>query len=122
MAAGPRGANAVARAQNIRFQNASGELEHANTTSWGVSTRMIGAVIMVHGDDDGLRVPPKIAPWQVVIVQMLRDAPEDEALVGYCRELQAALAAQTALGWKPAYGDLEDMIGSAWRWHQQPRF
>ena len=64
-------------AQNIRFQNANGELELANTTSWGVSTRMIGGVIMVHGDDDGLRVPPRIAPWQVVIVPMLRDAPED---------------------------------------------
>ena len=87
-----------ASAQNIRFQNASGELELANTTSWGVSTRMIGGVIMVHGDDDGLRVPPMIAPWQVVIVPMLRDAPEDEAVVAYCRELQAELAKLSALG------------------------
>ncbi|WP_419809911.1 aminoacyl--tRNA ligase-related protein [Sphingomonas sp.] len=85
-------------AQNIRFQNASGELELANTTSWGVSTRMIGGVIMVHGDDDGLRCPPAIAPWQVVIVPMLRDVPEDEAIVTYCRELQAELAKQSALG------------------------
>ena len=87
-----------AKAQNIRFQNANGELELANTTSWGVSTRMIGGVIMVHGDDDGLRVPPKIAPWQVVIVPMLRDKPEDEEVVAYCREFQAALAGQSALG------------------------
>ena len=87
-----------AKAQNIRFQNANGELELANTTSWGVSTRMIGGVIMVHGDDDGLRVPPRIAPWQVVIVPMLRDKPEDEEVVAYCRELQAALAQQAALG------------------------
>ena len=61
-----------AHAQNIRFQNASGELELANTTSWGVSTRMIGGVIMVHGDDDGLRVPPRIAPWQVGKPMMVR--------------------------------------------------
>jgi prolyl-tRNA synthetase len=87
-----------AAAQNIRFQNKDGQFELANTTSWGVSTRMVGAVIMTHGDDDGLRVPPAIAPWQVVIVPMLRDAPEDEALVAYCRDLQARLAKQNALG------------------------
>src|SRR3546814_6785968 len=66
------------KAQNIRFQNREGELELAQTTSWGVSTRLIGGVIMTHGDDDGLRVPPIIAPQQIVIVPMLRDQPEDE--------------------------------------------
>jgi len=87
-----------AAAQNIRFQNKEGQFELANTTSWGVSTRMVGAVIMTHGDDDGLRVPPAIAPWQIVIVPMLRDTPEDEAVIAYCRELQAALAVGSALG------------------------
>ncbi|MCM8729421.1 proline--tRNA ligase [Hephaestia sp. GCM10023244] len=87
-----------AAAQNIRFQNAEGQFELAHTTSWGVSTRMIGAVIMTHGDDDGLRVPPRIAPWQVVIVPMLRDNPEDAAIVDYCRALQAELAQQSVLG------------------------
>ena len=87
-----------ASAQNIRFQNAEGTFELANTTSWGVSTRMIGGVILVHGDDDGLRCPPAIAPWQVVIVPMLRDQPEDEAIVSYCRTLQADLAKGSALG------------------------
>src|SRR3546814_12317350 len=53
---------------------------------------------MTHGDDDGWRVPPRIAPWQVVIVPMLRDAPEDAAIVEYCRALQADLARQSALG------------------------
>jgi prolyl-tRNA synthetase len=87
-----------AHAQGIRFQNAAGELEHANTTSWGVSTRMIGGLIMVHGDDDGLRVPPRVAPWQVVIVPMLRDNDEDAALIDYCQSLRAEIAAQSALG------------------------
>ncbi len=87
-----------ASAQNIRFQNASGELELANTTSWGVSTRMIGGVIMVHGDDDGLRCPPAIAPWQVVIVPMLRDGPEDEAVLDYTHDLRQQLRGLTALG------------------------
>ncbi|MES2755163.1 MAG: proline--tRNA ligase [Pseudomonadota bacterium] len=81
-----------AHAQNIRFQNAAGELEYANTTSWGVSTRMIGGVIMVHGDDDGLRVPPRIAPWQVVIVPMLRDNDEDATVIEYCRDLQRTMS------------------------------
>ncbi|ATY32189.1 proline--tRNA ligase [Sphingomonas psychrotolerans] len=85
-------------AQNIKFQNAEGELELAQTTSWGVSTRMIGGVIMVHGDDDGLRVPPRIAPWQIVIVPMLRDQPEDQAIVDYCKTLQQELAALSAFG------------------------
>ena len=106
-----------ARAQNIRFQNNAGEFELANTTSWGVSTRMIGGVIMVHGDDDGLCVPPRIAPWQVVIVPMLRDQPEDVALVDYCRSLQGTLAAQSALG-EPVRVllDLKPAKATAKRW------
>ncbi|OYY89772.1 MAG: proline--tRNA ligase [Sphingomonas sp. 28-66-16] len=87
-----------ASAQNIRFQNAEGQLELAQTTSWGMSTRMIGGLIMVHGDDDGLRVPPRVAPWQIVIVPMLRDQPEDAAIVDYCKGLQAELAKLHAFG------------------------
>ena len=106
-----------ASAQNIRFQNAEGQVEFANTTSWGVSTRMIGGVIMVHGDDDGLCCPPAIAPWQVVIVPMLRDAPEDEAIVGYCHDLQAELAQGSALG-EPvrALLDLKSVKPATKRW------
>ena len=106
-----------AHAQNIRFQNASGELELANTTSWGVSTRMIGGVIMVHGDDDGLRVPPRIAPWQIVIVPMLRDQPEDADLIAYAKDIQANLAGLTALG-EPvrALLDLKPAKAATKRW------
>jgi prolyl-tRNA synthetase len=106
-----------AQAQNIRFQNAEGVFEHANTASWGVSTRMIGGIIMVHGDDDGLRVPPRVAPWQVVIVPMLRDAPEDAALIEYCKALQATLAKGVALG-EPirALLDLKPAKAATKRW------
>jgi prolyl-tRNA synthetase len=106
-----------AEAQGIRFQSAAGELEHAHTTSWGVSTRMIGGVIMTHGDDDGLRVPPRIAPWQVVIVPMLRDAPEDEAIVTYCKALQADLSRLSTFG-EPvrALLDLKPAKAAAKRW------
>lgn len=85
-------------AQNIRFQNAEGQFELAQTTSWGMSTRMIGGLIMTHGDDDGLRVPPRLAPWQVVIVPMLRDGPEDFHVLDYCSALQAEIAQLSALG------------------------
>ena len=87
-----------AKASGIKFQNKEGSESLAHTTSWGVSTRMVGGVIMTHGDDDGLRLPPKIAPQQVVILPMLRDKPEDDALIEYCEALRAALAGQSAFG------------------------
>jgi prolyl-tRNA synthetase len=87
-----------ARVQNIRFQNDAGELSYCHTTSWGLTTRMIGAVVMSHGDDDGLRLPPVIAPRQVVIVPMLRDRPEDAVVLEYCHKLVAELLSKTALG------------------------
>jgi prolyl-tRNA synthetase len=83
-----------AQAAGIQYQNQEGQQTLCHTTSWGTSTRMIGGVIMVHGDDDGLRCPPMIAPHQVVIVPMLRDAPEDEAVIAYCEALAADLGAQ----------------------------
>ena len=82
-----------AKAQNIQFQNREGQLAYCHTTSWGVSTRLIGGVIMTHGDDDGLRLPPKIAPRQIVIVPMLRDKPEDKELLDYCAALEKELKA-----------------------------
>jgi prolyl-tRNA synthetase len=70
----------------------------AHTTSWGVSTRLIGGVIMTHGDDDGLRTPPAVAPRQIVIVPMLRGKPEDEELKAYCAALADELSRLSALG------------------------
>ncbi|OYY72460.1 aminoacyl--tRNA ligase-related protein [Sphingomonas sp. 28-63-12] len=106
-------------AQNIRFQNRDGELELAQTTSWGMSTRMIGGLIMVHGDDDGLRVPPRVAPWQIVIVPMLRDQPEDADLIAYCKSLQIDLAALSAFG-EPVRALLDlkpaKAAGKRWGW------
>ena len=80
------------KAQNIRYQDKDGEFQFAYTTSWGTSTRMIGGVIMTHGDDDGMRVPPLIAPYQVVIVPMLRDKPEDEHVLTFCKSLVKEMA------------------------------
>lgn len=87
-----------AEAQNIRFQNEAGELAFCHTTSWGVSTRLIGGLIMTHGDDDGLRLPPAVAPQQIVIVPMLRDKPEDGALLDYCDAIAKALRGLCVFG------------------------
>lgn len=87
-----------AEAAGIKYQNKEGGQQFAHTTSWGMSTRMIGGVIMTHGDDDGLRCPPRIAPWQIVIVPMLRDSDEDEAVLEYCRALSRELGALEAFG------------------------
>jgi len=65
-----------AKAFNITFQDPQGTLQHCHTTSWGMSTRMIGAVIMAHGDDKGLVLPPRLAPHQVVIVPIGKNDPE----------------------------------------------
>jgi len=92
-----------AEASGIKYQDKEGNQQFAHTTSWGVSTRMIGGVIMTHGDDDGLRCPPQIAPHQIVIIPMLRDNDEDEAVLAYCRSLRSELLALSAFGEPCAY-------------------
>jgi prolyl-tRNA synthetase len=82
-----------ARAQEIKFSSATGQEEYCWTTSWGVSTRLIGAVIMTHSDDDGLVLPPRIAPAHVVILPIHRSDEEREAVLDCCRRLAAALMA-----------------------------
>jgi len=108
-----------AEAAGIKYQDTEGQQALCHTTSWGVSTRLIGGVIMTHGDDDGLRVPPAIAPHQVVILPMLRDDDGDEALLAYCEDLRKALAAQTALR-EPIRVLLDKRAGKAtqkrWGW------
>ena len=87
-----------AESSGIKYQDKDGGQQFAHTTSWGVSTRLIGGVIMTHGDDDGLRCPPQIAPHQIVIIPMLRDSDEDEAVLEYCRILRTELLTQNAFG------------------------
>ena len=66
---------------DIKFTNRKGELEYAYQTSWGISTRLIGAIIMAHGDNRGLKLPPKVAPTQVVIVSIKQENEEVQKAV-----------------------------------------
>jgi prolyl-tRNA synthetase len=81
------------RAYDVTFLNADGELEHAWGTSWGFTTRMVGATVMAHGDDAGLRLPPAVAPVQVVIVPIHRTDEERAAVLAIAEPLRADLAA-----------------------------
>ena len=81
------------KSSDIKYLDKDGTQKLAWTTSWGFTTRTIGGAIMVHGDDDGMIMPPKVAPYQVVILPFLKDAAEDAAVLAFCdnvkKELQA---------------------------------
>jgi prolyl-tRNA synthetase len=84
-----------AKAFDLKFQTEEGGMEYAWNTSWGVSTRMIGGLVMTHGDDNGLRVPPLLAPIEIVIVPIWR-SDEDKGRV----RAAAALIKESLLGWE----------------------
>lgn len=89
-----------AKSANISFVNKNNESEYAYTTSWGVSTRLIGGVIMTHADDEGMVVPPKIAPYQIVIVPVIKKAEDEQDVMNYIGQLVAVLKLQTPFGEK----------------------
>ena len=76
-----------AKAFDVKFQNENNQEEYVYATSWGVSTRLIGALIMVHGDNQGLRLPPKVAPIQIVIVPIYKTDEDKENIDNYIRPL-----------------------------------
>ncbi|NDD58081.1 MAG: proline--tRNA ligase [Chlamydiae bacterium] len=76
-----------AKASEIRFRDDEGNLEYAWTTSWGVTTRMIGALIMTHSDDDGLVIPPRIAPSHIVLLPVIHKEESKNEVLSYCKNL-----------------------------------
>ncbi len=108
-----------AKAFEIQFSNADGEIEAAYTTSWGVSSRLIGALIMVHSDDDGLRLPPRVAPKQVVIIPMLNKPGMEEQILEYSQSVADDIAGRQYAG-QPisVFLDKRDIrpVDKKWEW------
>ena len=96
-----------AKSSSIKFLNSESKEEHAWTTSWGVSTRLVGGLIMTHSDDDGLVLPPAIAPAHIVILPVTPKSDSREAVLEYCRNLKKSLEAQNYLG-EPIRVELDD--------------
>jgi prolyl-tRNA synthetase len=107
------------KASGIRFSNKDGLLEYAYTTSWGMTTRLIGSVIMCHGDDDGLRLPPRIAPKQIVIIPVVPKPEMEAAIFTYADSIADQLRKQTFHGrFLSVFVDKRDRRGGEknWEW------
>ncbi|MEM1029583.1 MAG: His/Gly/Thr/Pro-type tRNA ligase C-terminal domain-containing protein, partial [Myxococcota bacterium] len=108
-----------AKAQDIMYLGEDGQRHHAWTTSWGVSTRLIGGLIMTHGDDDGMVMPPRLAPTHVVIMPITFKADDPGAVMAYCERLAADLRGQSYDG-RPVEVEIDrrDLRGGEkqWQW------
>lgn len=107
-----------AKGSNITFQNEEGQEAFAWTTSWGTSTRMVGGMIMTHSDDDGLVLPPRIAPAHVVILPILKKGTDNREVLDSAYSLKDALEQQTFFERKVKVEiDARDIGGArGWDW------
>jgi prolyl-tRNA synthetase len=110
------------KAQDISFQDQNGQQVHAWTTSWGLSTRMVGALIMAHSDDDGLVLPPRLAPTHVVVLPIYRTDEEKAKVMAYCDQVVAGLKARPFDG-APLQIEVDDrdVRGGDKKWHHVKR-
>ncbi len=95
------------KAFNVRFQNKDGDLEYVWQTSWGVSTRLVGGLIMTHSDDNGLVLPPRLAPLHVVVVPIYRKEKERAEVLAAARDLAANLRQVSVFG-RPLAVEMDD--------------
>ena len=89
-----------AKSANISFVNKQNQPEFAYTTSWGVSTRLIGGVIMTHADDEGMVVPPRIAPYQIILLPLIKNPEDKDKILAYIDKIQQELKKQFPFGEK----------------------
>lgn len=108
-----------ARSLKIKFLDAEGQEDFAWTTSWGVTTRLVGGVVMTHSDDDGLIVPPRIAPTHVVILPVIHKEESRAQVLEYCRRLCDELREQSYQG-RPVRVEIDTRDGrggqKTWSW------
>jgi len=110
------------KAQEIKFQSQAGQIEYAWTTSWGVSTRLIGALIMTHSDDDGLVLPPRLAPTQIVIMPIYRDDHQKAEVLAYCDNLKKQISTLSYAGESLRVEiDARDLRGGEKKWYHVKR-
>ncbi len=83
-----------AKSCDIQFQDADKSLQYVHTTSWGVTTRLIGGLIMTHADDDGLICPPTLSPYHVVIIPLLKKNMDERQVNDYCQTIKSSLSNQ----------------------------
>lgn len=108
-----------AKGSGIKFTNKEGQVEYGYTTSWGVTTRLIGGLIMCHGDDDGLRLPPRIAPKQVVIIPFIPKPEMEEDVLKYAEAIAQKLRSASFHGRQlEVHVDKRDKRGGdkSWDW------
>lgn len=108
-----------AKSADIKFINTENKPEYAYTTSWGVSTRLIGGVIMSHADDEGMVVPPRIAPYQIVFIPLIKKNDDADKIMAYIEKIQAHLKNKTAFGEKiRTKVDARDKssVDKVWEW------
>jgi prolyl-tRNA synthetase len=111
-----------AKAQDISFQDQQGQVAFAWTTSWGVSTRLVGALIMTHADDDGMVIPPKLAAAHAVILPIYRDDAQRTEVLAYCQNLKQELESQAYAGRALEIElDDRDLRGGEKKWHHVKR-
>ena len=108
-----------AKSANISFINKENKPEYAYTTSWGVSTRLIGGLIMTHADDEGMVTPPRVAPYQVILVPVIKKAEDEDKVMAYIRDLASELKNTTPFGEKIRIRidrRLKQSVDKFWEW------
>ncbi|HKQ57253.1 MAG TPA: proline--tRNA ligase [Candidatus Eisenbacteria bacterium] len=102
-----------AKVFDITFQDEQGKRQYVHQTSWGMTTRLIGAIIMTHGDDQGLKLPPRVAPVQAVIVPIWRKDEERAAVTAFIGRVKAAVGERARL-----WVDDRDQYTPGWKYNE----